>query len=49
LLSWVTSPLYKGSFVQNRVVQNPKFNAKPNPNIKSNPSPDPISINVKVS
>jgi len=47
LLSWVTSPLYKGSFVQNRVVQNPKFDAKPNRNLTSNPNPDPISMLIR--
>jgi len=38
----VTGHLSEGSFVQNVVVQIPKFDVKPNPSSNPNPNPMPI-------
>jgi len=37
----VTGHLSEGSFVQNGVVQIPKFDVKPNPNPNPHPNPSP--------
>jgi len=36
--------LSEGSFVRNVVVQIPKFDAKPNPNLNPIPNPNPMPI-----